>query len=261
MSKISGDFSQILSVKFRRMGRKAHLSEVSRRIAAKKQTVIFTPNTQILLSAQKSKEEARVVRKADLLIPDGAGVYLASRLLRTPLPERMGGIDFAEQLLILAEKKGLGVFLLGGKEGVASKAASRLKEHHPSLCICGTHHGYFNKHGKENDAVKEKIKRASPDLLFVCFGYPLQEKWILENLPSLACVRVAIGLGGSLDVWAGNLRRAPVFFQKLGLEWLWRVMLEPRRAAVFIDIPKFLLLVLRQRVISAHPSNASAKSE
>ncbi len=247
MNKISGGFSRILSVKFKMADTNGHLREVCRRIKAKRPTLIFTPNTQILLSAQKNRSESALLQKADISIPDGAGVYLASKMLGTPLPSRMGGIDFAERLLSLAKKNGLSVFLLGGKAGVAKVAAERLAERYPRLRICGTQHGYFQKHGSENASVVKKINRAAPDILFVCFGYPLQERWLVENISELACVRVAMGLGGSLDVWSGNIRRAPHVFQALGLEWLWRTALEPRRIKILLDIPHFLALVALQR--------------
>ncbi len=246
MNKISGDFTRILSVKFKMADTNAHLREICRQIKEKKQTLIFTPNTQILLSAQKSKSESALLQKADILIPDGAGVYLASKMLGAPLPSRMGGIDFAERLLAIAEKNRLSVFLLGGKAGVAKRASETLCGRYPKLRICGTQHGYFQKHGNENTAVVKKIKRAAPDILFVCFGYPLQERWLAENMSKLPSVRVGMGLGGSLDVWSGNIRRAPHAIQALGLEWLWRTALEPRRIKIFLDIPHFLALVACQ---------------
>ena len=128
-----------------------------------------------------------------------------------------------------ASKRGDRVFLLGGKDGVAPLAASHLQEKYPSLRICGSYWGYFEKDGEENRRVLGMIRACRPDILLVCFGFPMQELWIRENLPMLPSVRVAVGLGGSLDVWAGKVRRAPTVLQAHGLEWAWRMAAEPRR--------------------------------
>jgi N-acetylglucosaminyldiphosphoundecaprenol N-acetyl-beta-D-mannosaminyltransferase len=211
------------------------------------QNKIFTPNTEMLLAAKKDCSLASLLNSAELLIPDGTGIKIASRILNSPIPERLSGIDLAEDLLSLAEHKGCSVYLLGGQKGVAEAAAKNLKCRLPSLNICGTHHGYFEKSGKENDLVLEEIRAAAPQILFVCFGFPMQERWICDNLSSLPSVRIALGLGGSLDVWSGNKKRAPKALQALGLEWLWRSALEPRRFKIFIEIPEFLYFSLKEK--------------
>ena len=172
---------------------------------------------------------AEMLNCSDLSLADGAGVLLAARRRGSPLPVRVAGIDFGERLIEEAASRGLRVFLLGGREGVAEEARERLCKRHPNLTICGTYHGYFAKTGDENDTVCAKICEASPDVLIVCFGFPAQEEWILSNLEGLPSVRVAAGLGGSLDVWAGHVRRAPRAVQALRLEWAWRMLGEPKR--------------------------------
>ena len=211
------------------------------------QNKIFTPNTEMLLAAKKEPRLAELLNSAELLIPDGTGIKIASRILNSPIPERLSGIDLAEDLLSIAAHKGCSVYLLGGQKGVAEAAAKNLKCRLPSLNICGTHHGYFEKSGKENDLVLEEIRAAAPQILFVCFGFPMQERWICDNLSSLPSVRIALGLGGSLDVWSGNKKRAPKALQALGLEWLWRSALEPRRFKIFIEIPEFLYFSLKEK--------------
>ena len=145
----------------------------------------------------------------------------------------MTGIDTAYFLLRYAEIKGFSVFFLGGKDGVAKKAAKCLMHKMPLLKICGTHHGYFDKSAEsaENQAVIRALCKAKPDILFVCMGFPAQERWITENIDRLPSVSVAMGIGGSLDVWAGDVRRAPMVFRVLDLEWLWRCMTQPERFA------------------------------
>lgn len=209
---------------------------------------IFTPNPEILKKAQQDQNLLSILNSAELLLPDGIGVILASRILGNPLRERITGIDTGEYLLSVAEKSALKVFLLGAREGVADKAKKDLEKRFPSLLVCGTHHGYFDKQGKENEAVLKEINQASPDILIVCFGCPSQEQWIYKNRPSLPSVRIFIGLGGAIDVWSGNLKRAPIFIRKLCLEWLWRALLQPSRISSLLHIPSFILLILRQKL-------------
>lgn len=203
---------------------------------------VFTPNPEMLLLAKDNPAFSEVLRSADLLLPDGVGVLLAARRLGKRLPERITGIDCAEWLLSFAAKQGLRVFLLGGHYGVAEAAAEALRAKYPSLCLCGTHHGYFDKRqgSSENQAVRSLLREAKPEILFVCFGAPAQERWISENAEEIPSLRLCMGLGGALDVWSGGVRRAPKFIQKCGFEWLWRALSEPKRFKRLATIPKFL---------------------
>ncbi len=233
----------ILGVRVCALPREKTLKLIERRLLSGKRTAIFTPNLEMLSSASRDQSLLSLLNSADINIPDGIGIYLASRLCFSRLPERSTGIDTAEQILKIAEKQNLRVFLLGGKEGVAHKAARALKKRYPKLIICGTHHGYFDKDKlcQENISVIRTINEAKADILFVCFGFPLQERWITESISSLPSVRLAMGLGGSLDVWSGNIRRAPSWVQSIGLEWLWRAFREPKRAKRLLSLPKGLV--------------------
>lgn len=224
------------------------LSLLVRDIKHGRQNAVFTPNTQMLLAAKDNGEIKKLLNGSSINIPDGTGVRLAARGRGVRLG-RMNGIDIAEDLLEIASNEQLSVFLLGGKNGVAERAAQNIKRKHPSLRICGTHHGYFDKsiHSRENSSVIRSINRSKPDILFVCFGFPLQENWIRKNISSLPSVKLAIGLGGSLDVWSGNIRRAPLWVQKAGLEWLWRTLREPKRVKRLAAIPKFLAAVIKEK--------------
>ena len=137
------------------------------------------------------------------------------------------------------------MFLLGAKPNVANKAKHALKKKFPTLQICGTHHGYFKKSGKENQEIIQKIASASPDIIFVCLGSPEQETWIEKNKNNLTQIKLFIGLGGSLDVFSGNVKRAPKLIQSIGLEWLYRTIKDPKRAKIFLDIPIFLFKTLK----------------
>ena len=241
------NYEIILGTKICTSPQKKILDTVIRRVENGRQTVIFTPNPQILLKARKSKKYGKILNSSTLNLPDGIGIVIASKLCRSKIKERVGGIDFANSLIRFAEKEGYKIFLLGAKPSVAENAKRNLKKAHPSLLICGTHHGYFKKSGEENDIVIEKIKNSSPDILFVCLGAPAQEEWITKNKDRLPSVKLFIGLGGSLDVFAGNARRAPKFIQIIGLEWLYRTIKEPRRARIFWDIPVFLFEILKSK--------------
>ena len=235
----------IFGVRICQKSKRELLSHLAADLKHGRQSAIFTPNSQMLLAASKDRELRKLLNSSELNIPDGVGVRLAARLRGVRL-ESMSGIDLAEELLSVAASKGYRVFFLGAKRGVAEKAAENMRVRYQTLQICGMHHGYFDKSGAENAAVLKKIRTAVPDILFVCFGFPAQEKWIADNLASLPSVKLALGLGGSLDVWSGNLRRAPLLIQKAGLEWLWRTVLEPKRARIFVDIPHFLFLNIKK---------------
>ena len=188
-----------------------------------------TPNAVMLDACLKDPRYTALLNQSTLSLPDGVGVLRAAEHQGTPLRERIAGIAFGEAILQAASKQGLRVFLLGGKDGIALKAAQNLCDRYPDLRICGTYWGYFQKKGRENMQVIEKIRHAKADILFVCFGFPQQEIWIQKNLSRLKFLRLVAGLGGSLDVWAGKTKRAPDFFIQHGWEWAWRMMTEPKR--------------------------------
>ena len=202
--------------------------------------VVFTPNALMLEQSRRNAELASLLNRASLSLPDGRGVLWAAEKMGTPLTERVAGIDFGEEILAHAERAGLRVFLLGGGEGVAERAAQNLRKKHPRLCICGTTWGYFKQSGEENTRVISYIRACRPDILFVCMGFPAQEKWVIENLHYFTDLRVIACLGGSLDVWAGDLHRAPVWMSRAGLEWLWRMLCQPKRLAALPQIASFL---------------------
>ena len=173
---------------------------------------------------------------AALVLPDGIGVIHAAKILGTPLKERVPGIDFATGLLSELEKTGGRLFLLGAKPGVADQAAENLKKKYPKLTICGTNDGYF----KDSAPVVEKIKEAQADVAFVCLGAPKQERWIAEFGPQTGA-HLMVGLGGVLDVYAGNVKRAPAIWQKMGLEWFYRLVHQPSRFGRMAKLPLFLV--------------------
>jgi len=204
-----------------------------------RQAAIATPDTTALWRAQHDPELLEAYQQADLVTPDGIGLVWASRLLDTPLPGRVTGIDMVEELCRRAVARGYRLFLLGARPGVAAAAKTRLEERFPGLEIVGTHHGYFDG----DDEVIEEINAAKPDILLVGLGVPRQELWISKNRDRLKST-LLIGIGGALDVWSGRLSRAPRLWQQMGLEWFYRLLRQPWRVRRALTIPLFLLKVL-----------------
>lgn len=217
------------------------LDVLSQFIASGKPHHIVTLNAEMAYRALHDLEFKNIINRADLVTPDGSGIVWATRLLGSPVPERVAGIDLVQALAVRAAKEGWRLFLYGGAPGVAEEAARRLKERYPGLNILGTSHGYLNQ--EEEKKLLQSLKENPPEVLLVALGSPKQEYWIAEHLSELG-IPVAIGVGGSLDVLAGRTKRAPRFMQKWGLEWLYRVIREPRRVKRILALPKFMIAVL-----------------
>lgn len=202
---------------------------------------VFTPNSEIILTAYHDPEFCALLNSAELLTADGIGVVYASRILKNPVPERVAGYDVACGVIDKIAETGHRLYMFGGKPGVAEKAKENLTEKYPFLNIAGMHNGYFGP--EEVDGIIEDINNSGADLLFVCLGAPTQEKWICANRDRLNC-RVMMGIGGSLDVFAGTVERAPEFWCKHGMEWLYRLIKEPWRFKRMMALPKFGFTVL-----------------
>lgn len=201
--------------------------------------VIYTPNSEIILYASKNPEFMPKLNSADLLIADGIGVVYGAKILRNSLPERVAGFDLLKEIFPRMAEKGLSVYLLGAKPGVAEKAGEELEKMYPGLRIAGTHDGYF----KDDTEVIKDINEKKPDLLMVCLGFPKQENWIYDHRNELD-VKAMIGAGGCLDVFSGTVERAPEFYCKHGLEWFYRLKKEPWRFMRMTALPVFALKVL-----------------
>ena len=212
-------------------------------MSEKRAAYVVTPNPEIVMLAREDERLFSAVEHAALVLPDGVGVVKGARILGTPLKEKIPGIDFAQNLFARMAAGGQKLFLLGAKPGVAELAAAALKGRFPGLMVCGTSDGYF----QDDAPVIEKINAVEPDLLLVCLGAPKQELWMQQNAPKLR-VGLMAGLGGSLDVFAGVAERAPERWQKLGLEWLYRLLKEPSRAGRMKNLPKFGFAVIGKRI-------------
>lgn len=203
--------------------------------------MVVTPNSEMVVRAQDDPELAMILNNANLSVPDGAGVVLASRLFKNSFQERVAGFDLMKNIFSEANRQGYRIYLLGGRPGIVDKARKNLIQEYPYLKICGAHHGYLDKDLQER--VIEEINMLKPDLLFVGMGVPLQEKFIYKNMNRLQ-VKVAMTVGGAFDVLAGQVKRAPRWMQNAHLEWLFRLLQEPSRLGRFFALPRFVYLVL-----------------
>ena len=203
---------------------------------------VVTPNPEFILAAEKDREFLQVLNGADLVLADGIGVVYSAKIQGTPLKGRVPGIEFATDMLRVLDGMGGRLYLLGSKPGVGEQAGRRITEQHPNIVLCGTQDGYF----KDEEASLLKVAAARPDLLFVCLGAPKQEKW-MARWGRHTGARLAIGLGGALDVFAGKVERAPESWQKLGLEWAYRLKKEPQRAGRMARLPLVLVKAAGKR--------------
>ncbi len=207
-------------------------------------SMIFTPNPEIIMCAKNDDEMRNILNSADICTADGIGVVYGSKILGTPVPERVAGFDLVCALLGKLAKSGEGVFLFGAKPGVAEVAKAKMEEKYPGICVAGCHHGYF---GPEDEAdIVQKINSSGAKLLLVCLGAPKQEKWIAKHKAELT-VNLCMGVGGTLDVFAGTAKRAPKLFIKLNLEWAYRILKNPSRIGRFAALPKFVIEVLKNK--------------
>ncbi|HEY3291240.1 MAG TPA: WecB/TagA/CpsF family glycosyltransferase [Anaerolineae bacterium] len=218
------------------------------------QTIICNANANAIVLAQKNEEFKRALNAADIVFCDGFGVLAASRFLGGDLRERVTYADWMEPLSALCEERGFSMFLLGGLDGIAAAAATRLLARHPRLTIAGTQHGYFEKTGAQNAQVIERINQVHPDVLLIGLGMPAQEVWLTQNRTQLN-TRVMLPCGACLDYVSGRARRGPRWMTNHGLEWLARLVLEPRRLGrrYTLGLLTFARIVLNQKLHPAKP--------
>ncbi len=211
------------------------LARVEEFLCSQQPHLIVTPNPEIIVDAQKDQELAKVINYASQRLPDGISMVVVSRILGTPLKERVAGIDLMLKIIENSAKDGRKIFLLGSAPGVAEEAAGNLVKEYPGINIVGLHHGYFN----HDLGVINKIRETKPDILFAGLGAKRQEKWCNRHLKELG-VPVCMVIGGSLDVISGRKKRAPKWIRMLYVEWLYRLFTEPDRWKRQLALPRFL---------------------
>ena len=236
----------VLGVGFDRVDLAAAVERTLRRLDAGERTFVITANPEFVMLARRDESLARIARDADLVVPDGSGIVAASRLLGDRLP-RVPGRLFVDALVPHLAQRHSPIFFLGAAPGVAERAAAELRRRAPGLVVAGVHAGSAEP---EDDALSVAwVRDSGAQVLLVAYGMPKQEQWIARNLPALAAVRVAVGVGGVFDQLAGVQKVPPATLHAIGLEWLWRLAREPRRWRRQRVLPLFALLVLRKRLL------------
>lgn len=221
------------------------LERISECIAQQQHCQVVTANAEILYAAQHDPGLFLTLHDAELVTADGMGVLLAGRILRQPLPERVAGVDLVHSLALHGVRAGWRFYLLGAKPEVLTAAKERLETLYPGLQVVGSHDGYFGP--EENATVIDSIRASKPDILLVAMGAPKQDKWLHDHLAKCGAA-VGIGVGGTFDILAGSVQRAPLWMQRFGLEWLFRLWQQPSRWRRTLLLPKFVWAVLWQRL-------------
>lgn len=236
---------KILDVKIDKYNLKESVVRVRELISSREEaSLIVTPNSEMLALAAEDKELARILNSAELATADGAGVVIASKILGEPLEERVAGFDLISRLFKEFAEEEINFYFLGSKPGIVDIAVKNLKTKYPDLNISGYHHGYIDRESQKK--IIAEINSKNIDLLLVGMGVPLQEKFLDNNLSSLK-IGAAVTVGGSFDVLAGEVKRAPLWMQKSSLEWFYRLLQEPSRFGRMLALPKFIYLVFKYK--------------
>ncbi|MFW6029635.1 MAG: WecB/TagA/CpsF family glycosyltransferase, partial [Halanaerobiales bacterium] len=207
---------KILGIKVNKVNMREAIKEVRKFLVKKKKAYIVTPNSEIIVMAQEDKELAGIINNSDLSIADGAGVVFPSKFYKKPLTERVAGFDLMSELLKLSAEDNYSIYFLGGEKGVVDKVKDNIIGLYPEIKICGIHHGFLDK--EKEELVLNDISKLKPDILFIGMGVPRQEKFIYRNYSKIKA-NVIMTVGGSFDILAGRSKRAPLWMQKLSLEW------------------------------------------
>ncbi len=231
---------EILGVPVASLTMREAVEQADRWMDERRGALIATANAEMIMNATRDVELMEILRAADLVVPDGAGTVWAAHHLGHAMPERVAGYDLTQELLKRAPAKNRRVFFFGSAPGVAEKAKQKAETIYPGIQVVGVRNGYFSE--AEEPGIIEEIREAQPDLLLAALGVPKQEKWLKKYKDELG-VPVSIGVGGTLDVMAGTMKRAPVWVQKAKLEWLFRGILQPKRAVRLLALPKFVFRV------------------
>jgi N-acetylglucosaminyldiphosphoundecaprenol N-acetyl-beta-D-mannosaminyltransferase len=229
----------VLGIDFVNHGFDQVVNDLLSTIQSKRKSFIVTANPEIVMYAHEHPDYKNIIQAADMVVPDGYGIILASKILGHPIMERVAGYDLTVRLLELGSEKKLKIYLLGGREETNQKAVANIQSNYPQIQIVGRHHGFFDW---EKNTVTAEIKAANPDIVFVALGVPRQEQWIAKNLDQFSS-GLFMGVGGSIDVLAGEVQRAPRIWQQMNLEWFYRLISQPSRWRRMLAIPRFLIQI------------------
>lgn len=240
------DSITLLGVKIHRLTMTKTLEAICTFIESGKPHMIVTADASMIALARKDGELREIINTADLVTPDGSGLLWGAKTLGTPLVERVSGVDISRRICRMSGNMGFSVFFLGSEPGVAAAAAENLQKQFPDMLVAGTHHGYF-KPDEDADIVR-MIRQSGAGVLLAGMGIPRQEKWIRKHLNDLG-VSVAMGVGGSMDVFSGKVKRAPKWMQNHGLEWVFRLCQDPSKIKKVSILPKFVMMVLKEKAL------------
>lgn len=233
---------KILGVPIHPLTMEQTVAELDSRLEQGQQTFVVTANAEIIMMCQQDAGYKKIIaQEADLVLPDGAGAVWAGRYLGQQVPERVAGFDLYNRLLALSAQKGYKAYFFGGAPGVAEAAKAKAASLYPGVQVAGCRNGYFTD--AEVPAIIEDINKSGADMLFVALGAPKQEKWLLEHRQELQ-PKILMGIGGSFDVLAGKMERAPKWMQDASLEWAFRLYKQPSRFVRMLALPKFVLKVM-----------------
>jgi N-acetylglucosaminyldiphosphoundecaprenol N-acetyl-beta-D-mannosaminyltransferase len=247
----SPDSLHVLGCRVDRVGAQDAVARIIALLDARRPAQVVTLGAEMANLAYGDEHYRDVINAADLVVPDTVGIVMAARWLGKPVPERVAGIDLLERVCAAAARRGDPIYLVGGADGVAAAAAAALAQRHQGLKIAGAEHGYFDE--DESGDVCMRIRASGARLVFTGLGFPRQEYWIHDNLAELGGA-VCIGVGGSFDVLSGNLPRAPQAVRRAGLEWLYRLVREPRRLRRQLVLPVFAARAMGQALQNRHNS-------
>lgn len=233
----------VLSIPFINTTKDQLVKDMNQRISRNEKTFVVTANPEIVEYANAHQEYKDILMNADYIVPDGIGIIMASKLMKQPLVERITGFDLLHDLLKLADQHAYRVYFLGAEQNVIEKAAGILQRDYPNMTLAGYHHGYISVDDAELAA---SIAAVKPDIIITALGFPRQEEWVTLHNP-LFEKGLFMGVGGSFDVIAGKVNRAPAIWQKLNLEWMYRLIQQPSRWKRMLVLPKFALKVLSKR--------------
>jgi N-acetylglucosaminyldiphosphoundecaprenol N-acetyl-beta-D-mannosaminyltransferase len=239
------DQVKILDVPFINTTMNDFINVLEERIARNDKTFVVTANPIIVMKAKEDPEYRDVINNATYITADGIGIIKAAQWLNTPLPERVTGFDMFLELLERANQKHYKIYLLGASETVLKTTISKIEADYPGAEIVGSHNGFFDW---ENNSIAEEVRELQPDLIFVALGVPKQEEWINSHLPEFE-KGIFIGIGGSFDSLVGAVKRAPILWQKMNLEWFYRLIKQPSRWRRMLALPKFAMIILKQKAM------------
>lgn len=238
------NFVEIFNIPFINMKKEDILKILEQRVVENKKTYVVTANAEIAMYAKENVSYFNIITKADYIVPDGIGVVKGAQILKKEIKERVPGIELMVDLLKIADKFNQKVYFYGAKNEVIEKMIKRIKSDYPNINIVGYSNGYIND---ADNKITDEIINLEPDYIFVAKGAPLQDEWINKVIQKTD-KGLFMGVGGSFDVLAGVVKRAPEIWQKLNLEWLYRIAGDPKRWKRSMALPKFVIEVLKIRI-------------